>query len=79
MVYHVRNSIKSVFVFAEHQEKATIGLGFQLPIKIKSDNIALTEKLTIQEDKEISQKISRHVTHYIPSLIQQEAKQTAKL
>ena len=36
--YHVRIYIKYIFGFAEHQEKATYGLGYKLTLTKNTDN-----------------------------------------
>ena len=41
--YHVRIYLKDVFGFAEHQIKATCGLGYKLKIARNSDNVVLNE------------------------------------
>ena len=35
--YHIRIMLKDVFSFAEHQEKATYGLGYILPLTRNKD------------------------------------------
>ena len=39
--YHVKIYLKDVFGFAEHQEKATYGLGYKLTLTRNSDNAVL--------------------------------------
>ena len=41
--YHLRIMLKDVFGFAEHQEKATCGLGYELT-KTKSKDEAIMDK-----------------------------------
>ena len=41
--YHLRNYLKGIFGFAEHQEKATYGLGYQLTLTRNSDNAVLNK------------------------------------
>ena len=41
--YHVRIYLKDVFGFAEHQEKATYGLGYKLTLRRNNDNAVLNK------------------------------------
>ena len=41
--YHVRVYLKYVFGFAEHQEKATYGLGYKLTLTRNNDNAVLNK------------------------------------
>ena len=41
--YHVRICLKDVFGFAEHQEKATYGLGYKLTLTRNNDNAVLNK------------------------------------
>ena len=41
--YHVRIMLKDVFGFAEHQEKATYGLGYKIVLTRNVDNSVLNK------------------------------------
>ena len=66
--------MKDVFGFAEHQEIATKGLGYELTLQRKSDNHLLchedgtdAEKLALA-GRVIISGISSYVLHYTPNL-----------
>ena len=69
--YHVRNYLKAFFDFAEHQEKATYGLGYKLNLTRNSDNSALNKSngTTIGKIKIIA--FQWYVPHYTLSIPQQ--------
>ena len=60
--FHVRNMLKDNLVFAEHQEKATYGLGYKLTLTRNKDE-AVIEKVAGIADARI--KIN-HVHWYVP-------------
>ena len=72
--YHVRNMLKDIFGFAEHQEKATYGLGYKLILTGNKDE-AVIDKVAGIVDARI--KIDHihwyvwYVPHYTPSMSQQ--------
>ena len=69
--YHVRIYLKDVFGFAEHQEKATYGLGYKLTLTRNSNTAVLNkDKATILGKVEIN-AIEWYVPHYTASMSQQ--------
>ena len=69
--YHVRSMLKDIFGFAEHQEKATYGLGYKLALTRNTDNSVLNKDTTINFGKIINNAIEWYVPHYTPSIPQQ--------
>ena len=69
--YHVRIYLKDIFGFAEHQEKATYGLGYKLALTRNSDSVVLNKANAVNEAKIIFKAISWHVPHYTPSVKQE--------
>ena len=69
--YHVRIMLKDIFVFSEHQEKASFGLGYKLTLTGNSDNSVLNKDnaINIGENKNIA--IEWYVPHYKQSIPQQ--------
>ena len=47
--YHVRNMLKDIFGFAEHQEEATYGLGYNLTLTRKKDNAVIDKAVGIAD------------------------------
>ena len=72
--YHVRIMLKDVFGFAEHQEKATYGLGYKLTLKRKKDESVIDKAGGIADAKIKIDHIQWYVPHYIPSMQQQSIK-----
>ena len=69
--YQVRIKLKDVFGFAEHQEKATCGLGYRITLRRKKD-VAVIDKAGGPADARIkTDYIHWYVLHYIPSMQQQ--------
>ena len=68
--YHMRNYLKDLFGFAEHQEKATSGLGYKLTLTTNSDN-AVSNKKAIAIGKIKINDIEWYLPHYRASLEQQ--------
>ena len=69
--YHVTILLKGVFGFAEHQEKATYGLGYKLTLTRNKDD-AVIEKSNPTADARIRiDHIHWYVPHYTPSNQQQ--------
>ena len=69
--YHVRIYLKDVFGFAEHQEKATYGLGYKLTLKGNSDNAVLNKADATILGKVKINAIEWYVPHYTASMSQQ--------
>ena len=69
--FHVRIYLKDVFGFAEHQEKATYGLGYKLTLTRNSDNAVLNKGNAINNGKIKINAIEWYVPHYTPSMQQQ--------
>ena len=70
--YHVRIMPNDVFGFAEHQEKATYGLGYKLTLTRNKDEAVIDKAAGIAEARIKLDHIHWYVPHYIPSM-QQEA------
>ena len=69
--YHVRFYLKDVFRFAEHQEKATYGLGYKLTLTRNSDNAVLKKGDASNLGKVKINAIEWYVPHYTASMSQQ--------
>ena len=69
--YHVRIYLKDVFGFAEHQEKATYGLGYKLTLTRNTDNVVLNKDNAIPLGKVEISGIEWYVPHYTASMSQQ--------
>ena len=69
--YHVRIYLKDVFGFAEHQEKATYGLGYILTLTRNSDNAVLNKADATILGKVKINAIEWYAPHYTASLSQQ--------
>ena len=69
--YHVRNMFKDIFGFAEHQEKATFGLGYKLTLTRKKDTAVIDKIAGIAEARNKIDHIHWYAPHYIPSPSQQ--------
>ena len=69
--YHVRIYLKDVFGFAEHQEKATYGLGYKLILTRNSDNAVLNKADATVLGKVKIIAIEWYVPHYTASMSQQ--------
>ena len=63
--------LKDFFGFAEHQEKATYGLGYKLTLPRNSDNFVLIEDNAINFGKPKIIGIEWCVPQYKPSILQQ--------
>ena len=69
--YHVRFYLKDIFGYAEHQEKATYGLGYKLTLTRNTDNAVLNkDNATILSKVKIN-AIEWYVPHYTASMLQQ--------
>ena len=69
--YHVRIYLKDVFGFAEHQEKATYGLGYKLTLTRNTDNAVLNKADATNLGKGKNIAIEWYVPHYTASMSQQ--------
>ena len=69
--YHLRNMLKDVFGFAEHQEKATYGLGYKITLKTNKDEAAIDRAGGIADARFKIDHIHWYVPHYTPSIQQQ--------
>ena len=69
--YHVRIYLKDVFGFAEHEEKATYGLGYKLTLTRNSDNAVLNKADATILGKVKINAIEWYVPHYTASMSQQ--------
>ena len=69
--YHLRFMLKDVFGFAEHQEKATFGLGFKLILTRNKDEAVKDKANGIADARNKIDQIHWYVPHYIPSMQQQ--------
>ena len=69
--YHVRIYLKDVFGFAEHQEKATYGLGYKSTLTRNSDNAVLNKADATILGKVKINAIEWYIPHYTASMSQQ--------
>ena len=69
--YHMRIYLKDIFGFAEHQEKATKGLGYKLTLTRNSDNAVLNKTNATAIGKIQINSIKWYVPHYTASLKEQ--------
>ena len=69
--HHVRIYLKDVCRFAEHQEKATYGLGYKLTLTRNSDNSVLNKTDATNLGKVKINAIEWYVPHYTASMSQQ--------
>ena len=69
--YHVRIYLKDVFGFAEHQEKATHGLGYKLILTRNSDSAVLNKDNATALGKVEISGFEWYVPHYTASMSQQ--------
>ena len=69
--FHLRIMLKDVFGFAEHQEKATYGLGYKLTRTRNKDEAVRDKVAGIAEARIKIEHIHWYVPHYIPSMQQQ--------
>ena len=69
--YHMRICLKDTFGFAEHQEKATYGLGYKLTLTRKSDDAVLNKTNATAIGKIKINSIDWYVPHYTASLKEQ--------
>ena len=69
--YHLKILLKDVFGFAEHQEKATYGLGYKLTLTRNKDDAVIDKAGGIAEARIRTDHIHWYVPHYTPSIQQQ--------
>ena len=69
--YHLRIYLKDIFGFAEHQEKATYGLGYRLTLTVDSDNAVLNKDNAVNNAKVRIIAIEWYIPHYTASASQQ--------
>ena len=69
--YHIRIYLKDVFGFAEHQEKATYGLGYKLTLTRNNDNAVLSKANATVYGKVLINGIEWYIPHYTASMSQQ--------
>ena len=69
--YHVKIMLKDVFGFAEHQEKATYGLGYKLTLTRNKDDVVIDKSNTIADARIKIDHIHWYVSHFTPSIQQQ--------
>ena len=66
--YHVRIYLKDIFGFAEHQEKASFGLGYRLTLTRNTDNAVLNKAKATNNGKIKINSLDWYVPYYLPSL-----------
>ena len=66
--YHVGIMLKDVFVFGEHQEKTTFGLGYKLTLTKNKDDTALNNAEVIADGITKIDNIHSYVLHYTVSI-----------
>ena len=69
--YHVRIMLKDVLGFAEHQTKATYGLGYELTLTRNKDKGVIDKVVGIAEARIKIDQIHWYIPHYTPSMAQQ--------
>ena len=69
--YHMKIYLKDVFGFAEHQEKATYGLGYKLTLTRASENVVLNKTNATAIGKIKINSIEWYVLHYTASVKEQ--------
>ena len=69
--FHVRNYFRDIFDFAEHQEKATYGLGYISTLTKNTDNSVLNKDNAFNNAEIKINAIEWYVPHYTPSISNQ--------
>ena len=69
--YHLKNLLNDVFGFAEHQDKATYGLGYKLTLTRNKDDSIIDKANGIADARIKVDHIHWYVPHYTPSIAQQ--------
>ena len=72
--YHVRIYLKDIYGFAEHQEKATYGLGYKVTLTRNTDNAALNKTIETTIGKIKINSIEWYGPHSTASLKEQGTK-----
>ena len=70
--YHATILLKDIFGFAEHQEKGTYGLGYNLTLTKNIDNAVLNKCNAVTNAKIKINTIDWYVPHCTPSLAQEK-------
>ena len=66
--YHIRIYLKDIFGYAEHQEKATYGLGYKLTLTGNTDNAVLNKDNAVVNGRVKINSLDWYVPHYSPNL-----------
>ena len=66
--YHIRNYLKDIFGFAEHQEKGTYGLGYKSTLTRNTDNAVLNKDKAVANGRVKINSLDWYVPHYSPNL-----------
>ena len=74
--YNVKIMLKDVFGFAEHQEKASYGLGYKLTLTRNKDDAVIDKVNAIADARIRIDHIHWFVPHYTPSIQQQSTLST---
>ena len=69
--YHVKIMLKDIFGYAEHQEKATYGLGYKLTLTRNKDDAVIDKASDVADARIKIDHIHWYVPHYTPSIQQQ--------
>ena len=69
--YHLRIMLKDVFGFAEHQEKATFGLGYKLKLTRSKSETVIEKAAGIADARFRTDHIHWYAPHYTRSIQQQ--------
>ena len=69
--YHLKIMLKDVFGLAEHQQKATYGLGYKLTLTRNKDEAVIDKANGIADARIRIDHIHWYVPHYTPSMQQQ--------
>ena len=69
--YHVKIMLKDIFGYAEHQEKATYGLGYKLTLTRNKDDAVIDKANGIADARIKIDHSHWYVPHYTPSIQQQ--------
>ena len=69
--YHLKIMLKDIFGYAEHQEKATYGLGYKLTLTRNKDDAVIDKANAIADARLTIDHIHWYVPHYTHSIQQQ--------
>ena len=70
-IFHLRNMLKAIFVFAELQEKAGYRFGYKTTLPKIKDEVVLDKAPDIADARVNIHHIQWYVPHYTPSISQQ--------